>query len=298
MQQKATPNRTDTDIIQSASVTALFRAVLADEVGLKKNPDYLAKYFVNENWSNYLSDPKQSSIALEERLPGCTYYLLIRTKYFDQSLLDWLETNPDSQIVMLGTGFDTRSLRFAEKMRGAKTYEIDLKAMLNYKKNIIEKFSLENEKTNKSYVPIDFHKENIFEKLSDHGFDFSKPTYFLMEGVTYFLEKQTVETLLSEISDKMKAHASFTFDYAMEDYINGELSYHGAKEINFELEQIGEPHLFGVDFENFENFVTNKKYKVINNFTAQMLEALYLTEKNGDSVGRPHTFYSLATIGI
>ena len=48
------PKRSDTDIIDSASITALMRALLADADGRRRNPDNLAKYFVRDRWAEYL----------------------------------------------------------------------------------------------------------------------------------------------------------------------------------------------------------------------------------------------------
>ncbi len=289
----AAPERTDADIIQSASVTALFRALLSEERAFKKNPDYLAKYFVNDNWIEFLKNPEASRKALEERLPGGIYYHLVRTKYFDQSLLKWLIKHPASQIVFLGTGFDTRTIRFEKELNSAKIFEVDLKAMLDYKKTVIKKNSLEKNPLNKTYVPINFHKENILEKLKNSGLNIKIPTYFLIEGVTFFLEKSTVENIFNDLFQEMKVPILIAFDYVFEDYINGDYSYHGATQMNNELSQIGEPHIFGIDYENIDTFVENMGYSSQNNFTALMLESLYLTTKRGDSVGRPHSFFGL-----
>ena len=99
-------------------------------------------------------------------MPGTLYYLLLRTKYFDRSLKDWISRNPDSQVVFLGTGFDTRSIRFAKELKDARVYEVDLKAMLDYKKDVINRNGLETTTSNKIYVPINFHIENILEKIN------------------------------------------------------------------------------------------------------------------------------------
>lgn len=295
-QQSVAPSRTDMDIIQTASVTALMRALLADETGILNNPDYLAKYFINDQWRPFLNDPAVSRQALETRVPGTLYYLLLRTKYFDRSLKDWILRNPDSQVVFLGTGFDTRSIRFAKELKDARVYEVDLKAMLDYKKDVINRNGLETTASNKIYVPINFHIENILEKLIENGFDTSKKSYFLWEGVTFFLEEGTVKKFLKNLADSLKASTTVAFDYVFKDYVEGNLEYYGAKEIHRELMQLGEPHIFGVNFRDMDSFAINLGYLCRNNLTALMLESQYLAGSNGMSETRPNSFSAMTEI--
>ena len=53
--KKLAPKRTESDFIQSASVTAMMRALLSEKNEFQ-NPDYLAKYFVSHPWSEFLKD--------------------------------------------------------------------------------------------------------------------------------------------------------------------------------------------------------------------------------------------------
>ena len=296
MHRPSVPKRKTTDIIQSASVTALFRALMAEESGLGKNPDFLAKYFINNVWKEFLNDIDKSRIELENRLPGGIYYHLIRTIYFDKSLTNWLNSYPKSQVVFLGTGFDTRSMRLAGLLKEAKIYEVDLGAMLDYKKSVIKTHSLEKSSDNKTYVSIDFHTERTIDKLRSAGFDTEQPTYYLIEGLSFFLEEKTIVNMFRDLVSDSEGITRVSFDYVFKDYIDGELSYYGAAEMNRELSLIKEPHLFGLDFNMVESFFNDLNLKTLNNYTSLMLEALYLTNNNGDSIGRPHTFFGLTEV--
>ena len=138
---KAAPIRRDDEMIGSASVTALMRYLLSNESGLAKNPDNLGKYFVSGKWKDYLNDPKSSIKEFQKKLPGCIYYHLIRTKFFDNAVNEWCESVKDSQIIILGSGFDSRSIRFEKmlKQNNVTVFEVDLPAMLAHKKEIIKK---------------------------------------------------------------------------------------------------------------------------------------------------------------
>ena len=298
-QEVRAPERKESDVIQSASITAMMRSVLASESGKLKNPDYLATHFVNDEWRNYLQDPKKSFEMLNHRIPGGVIYMLIRTKYFDDSLRKWLKKNPDSQIVLMGSGFDTRSLRFDNSLSEASTFfELDLKRMLEHKKQIINNNNLNSNNIDIRYLPINFHEEDSIDVLLENGLNPNKPTYFLLESISFFLEEKTIINLLSKINESMQSETLIALDYVFRDYVEGNLSYYGAKETHAELQDLGEPHLFGLNYNEVEAFFNNVGYEVKNNYTSKMLEFGYLANQDGsNSLGSISTFFGLTEAG-
>ena len=157
--------RSDNDIVESASVTALMRYLLSKESGRAKNPDDLGNIFVNGKWTHYLDNPELAKETLQKKLPGCIYYHLIRTKHFDSSLLNWINRFPNSQVIILGSGFDSRPIRFKTLLteNHIKIYEVDLRALLHYKEETIRQklaFTLDNVK----YVSCNFQRDNVIER--------------------------------------------------------------------------------------------------------------------------------------
>jgi methyltransferase (TIGR00027 family) len=57
--------------------------------------------------------------------PGIYEYVCARTKVIDAVFLKALEAR-FAQIVLLGAGFDTRALRFAERNHGTQIFELDV----------------------------------------------------------------------------------------------------------------------------------------------------------------------------
>lgn len=294
---KKIPIRTDNDMIGSASVTALMRYLLSKEEGLAKNPDSFGKFFIGGKWKSYLDNPKLSREELHKKLPGCIYYHLIRTKTFDNSLLKWIGKEKNSQVIILGTGFDSRAIRFEKllKENNIQVYEIDLKAMLDYKKEIINN-EIKANIDHVTFVACNFQKDNVIEKLSESGFDFKRPTLILWEGVTYFLTKENIEYYLKLFKDNVHNKLQITLDYAFRDYIDGDLNFYGAKELYDILIELGEPHLFGLNYDESEDFFEKRGYATKSNYTAFMLEALYLKDNYGNTVGKPHAFNAIAEI--
>ncbi|KHD08822.1 hypothetical protein PN36_19020 [Candidatus Thiomargarita nelsonii] len=273
MSKAAAPKRQESDFIQSASVTAMMRALLAEEDDLTKNPDYLAKYFVSEPWRQYLAQPAQSKSALQKRVPGGIYYHLVRTKKMDNAFVSWAKKYNECQIVILGAGLDSRGLRFAQDYPNAKIYEYDLKGMFDYKIDIINSNeSLAKLNGNIDYVPINFHEETLIDSMTTNQIAQSKNTLVIWEGVSYFLEEQVVKSTLLDLHKFFKSKLRVIFDYAYRDYVDGDLSYYGAQALAHELEQIGEPHIFGVNPDEVQDFLDELGYVVNNNSTWVSLE--------------------------
>ncbi|ELF7043040.1 hypothetical protein RA531_005214, partial [Salmonella enterica] len=84
--------------------------------------------------------------------------------------------------------------------------------------------------------------------------------------------------------------------YAYRDYIEGDLNFYGAKELYDVLVEIGEPHFFGLNYEESSFFFKNLGYITKENLSAMMLESKYLRDNYGNSVGLPHVFNAMIDI--
>jgi methyltransferase (TIGR00027 family) len=130
-------------------------------------------------------------------------YAIVRSYYIENDLLTpWCEKQNESQIVILGAGLDTRAYRFKPLRTGSHTiFEIDFPAIIRYKERI-----LQNEKPlcNLIRISTNLSKREWTTRLKAAGFSTSIPTFWIAEGVVYYLEKDIVTSILrnaSEISD-------------------------------------------------------------------------------------------------
>ncbi|MDU8923586.1 SAM-dependent methyltransferase [Pasteurellaceae bacterium LIM206] len=290
-------NKTHADIIESASITSLMRFLLSGKNEKVPNPDAYGKYFVNGKWKEFLHNVDKSKTEMQKKLPGCLYYHLIRTLKFDESLKKWLGSHKDSQILILGAGFDSRSMRFSQELNatGIILFEVDLKAMLDFKLNIIKKYNLQ---TNNQYyqVPCNFNDQKLINCFKEYKVSSQKPTLILWEGVTYFLPESVIKTVLEELRNYFDSELQITLDYAYRDYIDGNLNYYGAKELYDILIEINEPHFFGLNFDESEHFFKQLSFNTKENLSAMMLESKFLRDNFGQSVGLPHVFNAMADI--
>lgn len=122
-----------------------------------------------------------------------------RTRYFDAIIERRM---PDvEQFVVMGAGYDTRcygGLRAGPQ----RFFEADEKVTQQVKTTAVAAAGLES--ADVTFVTVDFEKEDTFERLAAAGYDPSKKTLFLWEGVTLYLTEESVRRGLRD----MKQHAA------------------------------------------------------------------------------------------
>ncbi|HWO09741.1 MAG TPA: SAM-dependent methyltransferase [Polyangiaceae bacterium] len=162
-----------------------------------------------------------------------------RTTYFDAALARSL--GAVDQLVVLGAGLDTRVQRLPGSA-SVRCFEVDAPQTQAFKRALLEKAGVEA--AGVSYVPADFEHEDWMEKLVAAGFDREKPTFFLWESVSMYLDRPAVERTLRAIAAAGPGSV-IAFDYLARELIEARsLSMRYARAI---LRVIGEPWTFGVE---------------------------------------------------
>ncbi|MFX1466044.1 MAG: class I SAM-dependent methyltransferase [Promethearchaeota archaeon] len=127
-------------------------------------------------------------------------YTIVRAYYIEENLLKpWCNTQKKSQIVLLGAGLDTRAYRFEFLQKDLHTiYEIDFPIMIQYKEEILAD---EQPLCDLVRISVDISKQNWTSDLIKSGFSSEIPTFWVLEGLVYYLEQEVVTYLLKEIAE-------------------------------------------------------------------------------------------------
>ena len=119
------------------------------------------------------------------------------------------------QYVILGAGMDTFAYRNPDILSRIKVFELDHPDTQMFKKQKVAQTGLTISE-NLCYIPIDFSKDSLGEKLSKAGYDVTKRSFFSWLGVTYYLSKEQVLNTLQSISAITPKGSGIVFDYADE----------------------------------------------------------------------------------
>ncbi|WP_100402625.1 class I SAM-dependent methyltransferase [Bacillus sp. FJAT-42315] len=138
---------------------------------------------------------------------------LARAAYCEKILLHEM-TLGLKQYVILGAGLDTFCFRHPELKNTLEIFEIDHPATQKFKKKKLDEANL-TIPSNLHFVPMDFAQKFTYQSLIDEGFD-NKKTFFSLLGVSYYLTKEEMSSLIDHLFTKVPSGSSIVFDYADE----------------------------------------------------------------------------------
>lgn len=109
------------------------------------------------------------------------------------------------------------------------------------------------------YVGIDFNRESLSEALQNAGFDRSRPTVFLWEGVTNYLTDEAVNSVLQVIAScRVGSQVIFTFVHA--GVLDGSVEFYGAERLIRDVAAVGEPWTFGIEPQGLSGFLDRRGF--------------------------------------
>jgi methyltransferase (TIGR00027 family) len=123
-------------------------------------------------------------------------YLSIRTRFFDDALLNAVHEGEIRQVVLMAAGMDSRAFRL-DWPDGVTLFEIDQEEVLRHKEITLRRLEA-RPRCHRRIVPADLERDWICP-LTRAGFDKDSPAAFLVEGLLMYLEPAAVDSLLSAL---------------------------------------------------------------------------------------------------
>ena len=274
----------------TALLTALRRAIANhDFANGKFGPDDLAEFFLPNYFRFFLKFQRIRTKAqkrLDGFFPGLTEYIIARTAYFDGLFVEALNRNIP-QIVLLGAGYDSRAYRFARKNQGTRIFELDIAPTQTRKRKCLEKAKIEIPQFVK-YAPINFNAESLKDVLERAGYESHAETLFVWEGVTYYLDPESVDATLEFIRSSSNAKSRIAFDYTISITDENLDTYYGVKEFVRAMKQhhANEGLLFSIAEGQEAAFFEQRALRIVQRLNNVEIERTYLTDDNGILLGQ------------
>jgi methyltransferase (TIGR00027 family) len=264
-----------------------------------RNPDYLAEKLLGDPAALDVDHPAVRALSLgyddamqNPEVIGIVRAMLIRTRFIDEALERAMAAGA-TQVAVLGAGFDSHAYRFRELLARAKVFEIDRPVTQALKRQRVLEV-VDDPPENLTYVPIDFQREDLRDVLARHGYDTSRRTFFILEGVTMYVPEEVVRATFAFIA----AHppgSSVVFDFVsrpMVDFLaKGNLdSIPEAARPGYQrfLDLLkDEPWVFGVPVDGERVFFEGTGLELREFFVIGGEESLkrYVTKADGTQVG-------------
>jgi methyltransferase (TIGR00027 family) len=224
---------------------------------------------------------------------GIYEYVIARTNYIDSVFIEVLEKG-FGQIVIFGAGFDSRAQRFDHLNRSTRIFELDAPMTQEEKLEAFQKKNIMIPE-NLTFIPINFNKERLPEKLTEAGFEEGRKSLFLLEGVTMYLSHAAIENTFGHIRDISGRGSLVVFDYIYAGVLRREHRYYGERNIVRTVGKAGEGWSFALEEGEIEDFLGTYGFSIKDHSSAQELEKRYFTNQEGRIVGRINGTHSLVT---
>jgi methyltransferase (TIGR00027 family) len=116
------------------------------------------------------------------------------------------------QYVVLGAGLDTFAYRNPHAATGLRVFEVDHPATQEWKRQLISQAHL-TPPGSLIYVPVNFEREHLAERLIANGFRVDEPAFFSWLGVTMYLSREAIEDTLRFVAHSAVSRSGIVFDY-------------------------------------------------------------------------------------
>lgn len=243
--------------------------------------DPYAIHFVSQDmleWASHNPERMKAMREQHERLfPGLDNSLVARVRFFD----DFVKTSIDEgieQLVIIGAGYDSRAYRIHD-LRNLVVFEVDHPATQTVKTEKIKKIfgSLPDHVI---YVSADLERDDFGQKLLEEGYDISKKSLFLIEGLLAYLKPSVVDRIFSFIAKNSGKSSTILFDYHPQSVVDGNSDLETGRNICAHVSQMGEPFLFGIVDGALETFLAERGFTKIQNVTSEGYKKAYFKGVN------------------
>lgn len=225
---------------------------------------------------------------IDRQWPGARTSAVARTKFIDDAAEAALRSGV-TQVVILGAGFDARAYRIPSMAR-AVVFEVDHPSTSTRKRQVVETV-LGSLPRHVRFVSIDFTAEVLSHAMSAAGYDPSKRTLFIWEGVTNYLTEAAVDGTLRWCASAA-AGSTVLFTYVHRQVIDSPEVFEGTKKLFATLLAAGERWTFGLDPSSLRTLLAERGLMLHEDVRASECRARYFGPSASDMRG--YEFYRIA----
>jgi methyltransferase (TIGR00027 family) len=210
--------------------------------------------------------------------PGLMLHYPVRKRFFEEACIRALDEGY-TQVVNIGAGFDTLLWRLHSRYPDVKFVEIDHPASSEVKQGAVSR-----KETNLSLLPVDLSKTKMEDALEGYdGFDPSRRTFYICEGVLMYLEPDAVSGVFESLRAITKAGVRFAFSAVSP---MGSPTNNTRALLRLYLKIKNEPLAWSLEMSELEAFVGGLGYRVLETGDDERLIKRYVPSATPRSIHR------------
>ena len=170
---------------------------------------YLEETVSGDTLAKYFTDEEGEKVA-EQWLKWCSYVgrtVAIRGRYIEDVAARYIQENNITQMMNIAAGLNTFPYRHKTAAQLKRYAELDLPAMLEFKKAKIVDLKLKRLISTPSplveYFPIDLSSDRFAAELKKIPWSREKPSIYVFEGMSYYLPKKKLQEVIDIFADTM-----------------------------------------------------------------------------------------------
>jgi len=202
---------------------------------------------------------------------------LARSAYCEKVLLHEV-TLGVKQYVILGAGLDTFCFRHPELENNIEIFEIDHPATQAFKMERLSNARLEVPQ-NLHFVSMDFTKTFTYQNLIKEGFKDTR-TFFSLLGVSYYLTKEEISSLMVNLFTEVPVGSSIVFDYADETLFNVNGKSNRVSNMVKMASASGEPMKSCFSYNEVENMLEKAGLLIYEHLSPSEIDETYFSNRS------------------
>jgi methyltransferase (TIGR00027 family) len=250
---------------RTASQNALFRALAARQRADRRvTDDQLAVRFLPPEYRVLAEIARVPALrtaieaSIDHRWPCVRGGVVARTRLLDDTISEDLASV--TQALILGAGFDSRPYRLPG-MATVQVFEVDHPDTQVAKKRTVSRFNGTLPR-HVSYVPVVFGTDDLAEMLARSGFVTGGASLVLWEGVTNYLDAESVDGTFRFLADAVASGSPVLFTYVHRGMLDGSATFEGAATTLKAVQRSGEPFSFGFDPAELISYLAGRGFEV------------------------------------
>ncbi|MFL1997478.1 class I SAM-dependent methyltransferase [Lysinibacillus irui] len=181
------------------------------------------------------------------------------------------------QYVILGAGLDTFPYRHPQLETVVEIFEVDHPTTQAFKKKRLQEASLPPMK-HLHFVSMDFTKQFQSQPLFEQGFQYKK-TFFSLLGVSYYLTKEELASLLTHLFALVPSGSSIVLDYADETLFQENGLFNRVDNMVKMAAAGGEPMKSCFAYEDMEKMLDSLGLLIYEHLTPPAIQQLYFQNR-------------------
>jgi len=210
--------------------------------------------------------------ALEREAPGTCGGLACRTRFIDDVIARETAKGLDA-LVLVGAGLDSRAYRMPA-LQNLTVWEVDVPDVQSAKRRRLITV-LGAIPQHVRFVPLQLERRSLAADLHDAGFSTSARSWFVMEGVTQYVDRAAIEHVFSLVA-ACAAGSGIAFTYVPQSIVDGRTRPPGAQATLRRMRRGGHPWTTGLEPHELERWLRTMGLELVEDADASFYQERYL----------------------